>query len=385
MRILMAVVSDITTDARVRREANALAEAGHDVEVVAFDYRISAATRRVEEGVHYRLFPFPSRDSSREKRVLGAAVFFLRAAWAILTAGVDAVHSHNLHLAIPCLIRARLSRAPLVFDAHEVTSGMLSGITRAIGLRYEDFIWHAAAATITTNESRADHLVALHGEPRPVILGNYPAEPAELRPVDLRGQLGIPPGDRILIYQGGLYLHARCFAEVAEALASCPGWHWVLVGFGSTRTVSELHELLNRAGIGDRSYVLPPVPSPELLHITAGADAGVVPLLPLVGNELGDTNKLFEYLVAGLPVIASDFPEVRKPLLDNPIGPVGTVFDAENPATIVEAINRLEDDFATFRERAPRVGRSYYTWSVERPKLVDLYASLGARRDGRTH
>jgi glycosyltransferase involved in cell wall biosynthesis len=376
VRVLMAVVSDIFTDARVRREATALAEAGHEVCVIGFDYSVNKATRRHEDGVEYQLFPFPSRNRPRWARIVGFAVFWMRAAREIMRRPADVIHSHNLHLAVPCAVAARRRRIPLVYDAHEVVDVMLSGMSRRFGNRYEDLMWHRADAVITTNDTRALHLERLHGGPLPTVVGNYPKAPAQLAPVDLRSRCGIPDDALILIYQGGFYVHARCFDRVAEALRSRPKWHFVLIGFGSESSIDLLRQQMEEAGIGDRAHILPPVAAPELLHYTAGADAGVVPLLPVVGNELGDTNKLFEYLLVGKPAIGSDFPEIRRAILDNPIGPVGAVFDPDDIASIGAAVDDLESNLEAYRSRAGDVGHRYYSWATEQQKLVAVYSRL---------
>src|SRR6266542_3918019 len=236
----MAVVSDLSSDARVRREAAALADAGHRVSVIGFDYQVRRPVRRDADGVLYRLLPFPARGSSRPRRLSGAAMFFARASIAVLAAPADAVHAHNLHLTLPCALAARLRRAKLVYDAHELTVPMVRRRFRGLAARYERMIWRRADAVVTTNESRARFFSRLHGGPAPLVLGNYPVEPPAVQPEDLRRRFSIPSDGRILLYQGGLYVADRCFEAVATALRDLPEWHWVLVGFGSPRNLARL-------------------------------------------------------------------------------------------------------------------------------------------------
>ncbi|MGH9920950.1 MAG: glycosyltransferase [Nitrososphaerales archaeon] len=212
------------------------------------------------------------------------------------------------------------------------------------------------------------------------MLGNYPYADRSRGSVDLRKSLGIPTDRRILIYQGGFYTAARSFGCVAEALRLLPQWHWVLIGFGSPRALAELHAIVVKAGIGDRVNVLPPVAVAELAGFTRGADVGVVPLLPThLANYLGDTNKLFEYLQAGLPVVASDFPVFRQVLCADPDGPIGSVFDPVDPQSVVDSIRSLEDRIDELGNRAEKVGVSRYCWQVEQAKLIDLYDKLRAQ------
>lgn len=384
MRIFMAVVSDLSSDARVRREASTLAASGHRVRVVGFDYQTRRATTRVIDGVHYRVLPFPPRGSARPRRLLGAVVFVARASTAVVTARADAYHTHNLHLAVPCALAATLRRGRLVYDAHELVVPMVRRRLRGLAIRYERAIWRRADAVVTTNDSRAKFLTRLHGGPRPVVVGNYPSQPLAIEPADLRGQLGISDDHRILLYQGGLYVADRCFDVVATALRDLPDWEWVIVGFGSRHSTELLRDAARSAGVADRVHLLPKVPLERLLDLTAGADLGVIPLRRVhLNNYLGDTNKLFEYLMAGIPAVGSDFPEIRRALLDNPEGPVGAVFDPTDPVSITGAIKELADGLSELKQRAWRVARRHYAWTQQGRKLVELYAALSASRGRR--
>ncbi len=382
MNVLMAVVSDLRTDARVRREARALAEAGHRVRVVGFDYTVGRRTVRREAGVDFVLLPFPARGVSLTRRLAGAAVFFVRASREILADRPDVVHAHNLHLALPCLLAARRHRARLVYDAHELVTAMHLGWTGRVARRYERVVWRRADGFVTTNDSRARYLEELQGPPRPVVLGNYPEEPPALEPVDLRARLGLDPSTPLLVYQGGLYAAARCFDLVAAALARLPGWHWVIVGFGSERARAELEAVVAAAGVADRAHILPPVPVHELLALTATADIGVVPLRRTEMNYLGDTNKLFEYLMVGMPAVGSDFPELRRAILDNPVGPVGAVFDPADTESLLAALRRVADDLPVLKRRAWTVAREHFSWDREKEKLVTLYRGLDLPANG---
>jgi glycosyltransferase involved in cell wall biosynthesis len=94
-----------------------------------------------------------------------------------------------------------------------------------------------------------------------------------------------------------------------------------------------------------------------------------------LGTYTGDTNKLFEYLMAGLPVAASDLPEIRRVLTAGD-PPPGELFDAEDPESIALAIGRLladEDVYAARRHEARRLALERYNWTVQEPRLVEVY------------
>ncbi|WP_055492157.1 glycosyltransferase [Streptomyces sp. TP-A0356] len=383
MKILMAVVSDLRSDARVRREAASLAADGHRVRVVGFDSGVRRRTAMVEEGVRYEVLPFPRRNLPRPLRVGLAGLGILRAALLMGRGEPDVVHCHNLHLSLPALLVARRRRAALVYDAHELEACMHRWPVRQVIEWWERAVWRRSRARITTNASRAAYLEKLHGD-RPVVVGNYPRTPdADVEPKDLRRRLGIPRDRLVLIFQGGFYLDSRCFDTVAAALRDLPEWHWVIIGFGSDDSVRKLHEIVAECGIEDRTSILPAVPVDELLSYTAAADVGVVALTNAHLNcYLGDTNKLFEYLMAGLAVVGSDFPEVRRALLGNGIGPAGALFDPAEPASVARALREAADGLETFRRNAEKL-RGTYSWETESRTLTRLYRALASRADAR--
>ncbi|MCK4785767.1 MAG: glycosyltransferase, partial [Desulfobacteraceae bacterium] len=86
-------------------------------------------------------------------------------------------------------------------------------------------------------------------------------------------------------------------------------------------------------------------------------------------------NKLFEYLLAGLPVIASDFPEMRQ-IIDE-YG-VGTTFDPSAPKDIARAVMEIfeaPEKWKDIKEKTHSVA-SIYNWENESRKLIDIYKSL---------
>ena len=122
-----------------------------------------------------------------------------------------------------------------------------------------------------------------------------------------------------------------------------------------------------------RYYLLPPRPFDELVRTAAAATIGLVPIRPVrLNHTLGDTNKLHEYLMAGLPVVASDLPEIRH-VAQQGDPPVGEVFDPEDSASIAAAVKRIlsdQDQLARRRSEALRLARELYNWEAEQTKLL---------------
>ena len=150
------------------------------------------------------------------------------------------------------------------------------------------------------------------------------------------------------------------------------------MGPGHPGYATRLRDRATGAGVADRVVIAPAVPTDEVVRWAAGADAG----LALIQNVslsyyLSLPNKLFEYVAAGLPVVASDFPDLRRVVEGHGIG---TVCRPDDPDAIARAVAWTLDDpgrNAGLRAAA-RAAAGELTWEREAPVLVELVGRLAA-------
>ena len=135
-----------------------------------------------------------------------------------------------------------------------------------------------------------------------------------------------------------------------------------------------LERLAIDRGVAERVRFLPPVAPHEIRRHAVGADAGIATIQgTFLSYRYALPNKLFDYLHAGLPIVASDFPDMRE-LIDR-YG-VGAVCDPTSPQSVAAAIDRVAGDPA-MRARARAAARDF-TWENEREKLLGLVRELAA-------
>ena len=305
----------------------------------------------------------------------------------------DVYHGHDL-TALPGAVHAAKRNGGLVvYDSHE--SFLDAGTTatrpwwgRAILGRYERRMARHATALVTVNQSLGEILGRRFGLSRVVVVYNTPARwerPAE-RPDLLREAIGLPPGTPIALYHGAFSAH-RGLEELADAVLG-PGLeavHAVFLGYGSREAA--LRALATEARYGGRLHVLEAV-SPDVLPAwVASADVGVMAIqASTLNHRLSSPNKLFESIATGLPVVVSDFVEMRRIVLDDPDGPLGAVCDPADPASIAAAIRSIlelgPDEREALRARCLRAAHERWNWETESAGLVALYDSLALELTG---
>jgi glycosyltransferase involved in cell wall biosynthesis len=305
--------------------------------------------------------------------------YTIRSARVARTLDAKVFHAHDLNTLFPALIAARRAGGRTVYDSHELsleagTSAQIGGLRRRALTIYERVMIRRADATITVNTSIAGELASRYGVQEPLVVMNcppcrngYPRDPI------LRRKAGLGPTDRVVLYQGG-FGEGRGLLELVAAMAFVPDAVLVFLGEGVLR--ERLEAMARELSLEASVRFLPSVPQSELLAHSSSADVGVVPFQnSSLNNYLATPNKIFEYLMAGVPVVTSDFPEMARIVRENR---VGSVFDPRKPEAIAAAIREVifnpgHDDM---RERAALVARTRYSWEIESQKLIGLYSKV---------
>ena len=299
----------------------------------------------------------------------------------------DVYHGHDL-TGLPAAVRARERHGGLVvYDSHESFMDSGSNVNRprwakAILRRLERRKAREAVALVTVNRSLGELLGGRFGLSRVTVVHNCPArwEPPAERPDLLRRATSLPPETPIALYHGAFSAH-RGLEELADALL-VPGMeavHAVYLGYGSQEAA--LRERARNPRYGGRLLVLEAVAPDVLPAWVASADVGVMPIqASTLNHRLSSPNKLFESIATGLPVVVSDFVEMRRIVLEDPDGRLGAVCDPADPVSIAAAIRSILDlgptEREALRERCLWAAHERWNWETEAARLEALYDSL---------
>lgn len=306
--------------------------------------------------------------------------FIRRAVLAELRAfGPDVVHCHDLPTVAVGVAYARESRAKVVYDSHEIFEemGHRDPWSKPFYRYIQGRLSRRVDAFVTINDSIADYLRSHYPHlPPAVIVKNAARRSRDRGAYDgrLHAAAGLSQADRILLYQGG-FARSRGLEPLVRSGPLLPvGWHVVMMGWGS------FEDALRRVAAevdrdGARVHFLPPVKQEELLAWTQGAAVGIIPYENTSLNHWFCTpNKLWEYPLAGVPMLVSPFPELRQVVEQHGVG--WPLEDPLTPEGIARRLASLSDsDLQRAREACVRYGERD-NWSIYEKRLVALYRDL---------
>jgi glycosyltransferase involved in cell wall biosynthesis len=176
-----------------------------------------------------------------------------------------------------------------------------------------------------------------------------------------------------LIYTGGLF-EIRGITQIVQALEYVNN-NVELILLGEFAPKEYVNKVRRLKGFGKVRY-LGKVPFEEVSEYYSSADIGIVCFLPERNHIKAMPNKLFEYMAAGLPVIASDFPLWKK-IIDD--AGCGICVDPTNPKEIAGAILHLFNNPQLRKqmgENGRRAVEEKYNWKRESERLLRAYEKL---------
>ncbi len=386
--VVMLVRNRFTHDTRVEKEARTLTDAGYRVTVVA-DAGPGLAAQERRDGIEVR------RIARRGPRLPGLrfVVHEARLTRVLRALRPDILHAHDSNALIPVAGAARALGVPFVYDAHDLWLGRprreRSRLYFLLGqLLYtivERFLVPRAAVVLTVSEPIARHLERRYHLPLVHLVPNYPelSGPVVRRELrDLPGGAAIGSRDPVVLYLGGL-MGGRGLEQLVDALRVAGSAQLVLLGAGPL--APELAQRATAFGGGDRLHLLDPVAPDEVIAYAASADIGVSPIVPSCLNyRYSLPNKLFQYMAAGIAVVASDLPQVRDVVEG---ARCGLIVDTTRPEAIAAGIEQLAGEPGDAREMGSR-GRAAveerYNWPAAAATLLRAYEGLDAHpRAGR--
>jgi glycosyltransferase involved in cell wall biosynthesis len=416
MTICEVTSAQISYNPRLVKEADALADAGYEVQVVGclleaektdFDRRLVADSDwdfhpvRVRRGHSlgdhgrwlyatlrqrlYRKLPWLRRGPWGLARAYSRYVDEL--AERAATVDADLYIAHNLQ-ALPAAWKAAADRgSKLGFDAEDFHRGQFppdeSGsleekLTRAIEEQFIPECDYVTAASPGIAQAYAEELGI---ESPPSILNVFPKEerdaelPGGTREEERPGQENVVS----LYWYSQVIGHDRGLQDAVQALGRLDERvHLSLRGEWEEGFRDELRRIAEREGVSHRVHRLEPVPPEELVARAGLHDIGLaLEQAHSPNRDLCISNKILAYLLAGLPVVATET-EGQEHVHKKAPGVV-RLCEIGAPEALAARIlepTATEATLESAQERAWQMGEERLNWEKEQKKLVDTISAV---------
>lgn len=351
------------------KECCTLLAAGYGVHLMVFD-----PPHAEKDGVTFHALTRPEAGN-RYQRVWRRAFNALPAALALEG---DVYHLQDPEL-IPLGLALKRHGKRVIYDVHEDYRAEALGIFREPAwLRYTKYAVWSVFETLAVQYFdaiiSATPAIARRFPPRmTTLVQNFPlleAPPAGILPYAERAPS--------LAYIGGI-TDIQGIIELVQAMeyVTTPDARLVLAG---AFTPPELQERVMALPGWQKVDFRGWVSRPEVQAILAGSRAGIVTYHPVPNHIESQPNKLFDYLLAGLPVIATDFPHWRQFVGK---ADCGLLVDPKDPHAIAQAIDQLLThpvEAEAMGARGQAMIRETYNWDNEAQQLLACYERVLAGR-----
>ena len=370
-KVFVSVVSDLVTDQRVHRTALTLREQGAIVTLVG--RKMSGSLKMAPRA--YRTVRF---SLLFEKGPLFYASYNIRLFFFLLFNKCDFLVANDLDTLPANFLIARLKGCPLVYDSHEYFTEVPEltnrPVVRRIWLAIERWILPKLKTIVTVNESIANEYRNRYGIDVKVVrnipLTNNFEENDFFNPLT-RADLKLPENKTIFILQGAGINVQRGAEELVEAMQFVNDALLLIVGGGDV--IDDLKKSAIVLNLSGKVIFMDKVPQQKLRRITRIADFGLtLDKDTNLNYRYSLPNKLFDYIHAGLPVIASDLPEIRR-IIDG--YKIGVIIPSHEPQAIASVLNKVIQDAATnaiWKENLKKAAVEL-TWDSEREVLLSVF------------
>ena len=369
MKVLMLLRSPIDHDSRVKKEIRSLKKLGLSVKLLSINssdfnetqsYTLSyKSTRRLIPGIStiyafFQFMAFAIRHYENEQ----------------------CIHCHDLNtLAIGCFLKLTVGRNKigLIYDTHEYAVNDVPNESKFSQLRkylIEKIFIKLADEVICVSASIAEKYSNLYNIEIPKVVLNCPPLTDTSEHDIFRKNFCLGSEVQVFLYQGGFF-EGRGITILADAFASYRGTDKVIVfmGFGPLEGLVKTY-----ADKSTNIFFQKAVSQEDLYPYTASADVGILFYEDnCVNHQLCLPNKMFEYMMAGLPVISSNLLEMKRLISLNAIG---TVAEENTVSGFLRAVSSLDNDsFEEYRINVAKT-RSTYTWEAQEVVLKQSYNNI---------
>jgi glycosyltransferase involved in cell wall biosynthesis len=335
-KVLISFLGNINYDTRCKNLFDTLTVNGFDVEFLGFDWLTKDLKESRGRISIYKL-----------KKGFLSLSFYLKFIWhlkiCLMKSRANIFFAEDIYTLPLVVIFGKLKRSKIFYDSRELF-GHLAGLKdKKINQKFWQWIERLfikkADYVIVTGKLDEEFIIEKYKLKNTIVVRNLPRYYKSAIHFDIHSNLQIDKSKKIILYQG-VILKGRGIELVYNVLKELPEFVFVIIGDGD----SEKHykELAADIDLIDQVYFLGKLTQEELSKVTSAADVGVALIENLsISYYYALPNKLFEYIMAEVPVLVSNLPQMKEIVEKYE---VGFAVNPNNKEELISSLKKLSSD-----------------------------------------
>jgi len=368
-RVAFSVTNCICYDQRVTKIAATVSSLGCDITIIG---------RRSGDCCNSGTIPF---KTVRFRMIIRRGFLFykffnIRLFFFLLFHNYDLLVSNDLDTLLPNSLISKLKRLPLVYDSHEY----FTGVPEIQNRPFVKWVWKSIEKSIfpglknvmTVSEPIASLYEKMY-HVRPQVIRNFSRKATDIISCTHQ-ELHISSSDFLVIIQGTGINIDKGAEELIEAINISSGVALLIVGSGDV--LPQLKQRVRELKLGNQVKFIQQVSWEILMRYTKSADIGMcIEKDTNLNYRFSLPNKLFDYISAGIPVIASDLSETGKIIREYKCG---LIINRVTPEDISSAISELKNNPVLLSElrRNAVMASEKLNWETESEKVKEFYNKI---------
>lgn len=367
---IVSVINDLVTDQRVHKACMVLTEKGYEVLLVG---------RQKRDSLTLNERPYRTRRMKLvfEKGVMFYAEFQMRLFLFLLFRKKHLLYSNDLDTLWPNYSNHKLSGAKIIYDSHEifceVPELVHTPLKKRIWERLEKRIVPKLKYCITVNSSIAKwfedkykvkfNVVRNIGNPSPVTI------------IKSRKELGLPVDKKIVLIQGAGINIDRGAEETLEAMQYIENTLLLIIGGGDVIETLKVNAVWKN--LKEKVMFKSKMPADELYHYTCNADLGLtIDKDNNINYRFSLPNKVFDFINAGVPILASALPEIKN-IIDT--YKIGDFISSHHPEHIAQKIDEMlhAPGYQVWKQNTLNA-KQENNWQLEKKVLEEVIDSINS-------
>ncbi len=379
--ILMVVLSSVSPDVRVEKEARYLIQDGNEVTIAAIDR--TGELPETEERDGYTII----RMSSKRKSIFKYFEFWKNVKKRFGKQKYNILHLHDLNV-LPLASKLKNISDIVIYDSHENFPEQMSetfGLLALIAYTWLEKKYLKKVDKIITAAPTVTDTLKRKYNTNSEWVSNYPSkidvEKAHLKPISSKYE---KKTKFRVVYFGVMYENLGYdktveTVEILKEKLSSEDIEFLIIGSGPALEL--MRKLVNEKGLSDYFTLTGWMDYLDALSILRTCDIGLILFQPGKNNFLRMPNRLYDYCSAGVPFIGSNFEGLQRAI--EGMEKFGELIDPTSPREIAKTILDLynnKDKLAQMKINAQQAYFNSYNWELEAEKIVKTYESAYLRK-----